>query len=1694
MIQESLFMAAGNGPRTQTEIFVESWPKSSGNDNYIYQTQSSSAIVLSSDLAKEWTQVFDLNDTALIVYVKNDLMMLKLMHLTEQPLNLYQKYIQTKYLSMPSEAAGAKGFSFIKTIEQERDILKDLFDKYSTAKLKVDGQIIPNIVLNSTLELQPNYKRFGFEIDQQRRTLSFLTTSNLLYQIDFDRFFLKKDESVFIQTIELTEISGFVRAFDIVLDHSYNQYVYVVGTSRSVNAKTLDNQRSIQEIQDQTLTFIRYEAGSVEPIYQQARQDESSYFGFVKLIKRGVESILNRANNQIIGGSSKRVQPDIRQSFGNMGFEEGVVALKSLSNGLIAAIYTSGILKVWSVVSGVCLLQHDFFDNGEEQDLSLKCLKRIVEAKIQSISFPFITDTQSKSIKLAVSYAHTQIKEYSRIWIVEQFNLNFTDLPIDQIDRTNENTFDLSQQQHSLIPHLKVQFPENNEVQDLVIDNNKKSSHIWLLSQNENKHSTIQDLLEPNEAVYTRELQEKYHQLFDKVNLNYDLQTNPYSPFKQQLQKHYFNRLTVKGRFSNLTIKEQLQKLGFSENDFSKFTYEQLLSRVSQESDVLSLQQILLQMIKIETVNQKAYGISAQFEDLPFRLVLRPLGISLLKIDSYFSTISSRVSDLTAKLQSTLKSQNLTTQQEDSFQPQFGMRQQSLQQSSQQFLELITSFQDKPILLLLASMQLLHLDVLPQLDKLLRSSLKTDAAENIREVIIRGMRESYNYEMLNNEVQRIINGQRESIEVQINQVIASVVEGLLQNHANDGKEIDIQANLVHNKDDNLYSGSLIRVIERGTQQEIQSLYQLLRDLLILKTFINQNKPKISPSDIELQQDQVLQDSLVFWLKQLASLTWILNQHIDLRVLSNKKRLPIIQRILNQNPSSQMKKDLVFSSSQVSQQSLNKQISLSLYFLTYIPQTYQHSPLTQSFNLHFDLSVLDNNQDYINKGLQRSGQVEPRSAMFANILVSFIKKYMFKQNLQEQTFVPAVVRKLYSVQQFRLIDKYLRPMENLNTIALSFLRALLAATYSNSPSQFLDHICSCLATYHHTLNLNLKLQPINLIIQKKRRLQISQKINEISDNEITRFYLVLLSQLEKLDERYQLFVINSALMEENIPSFISQQNQQTKKLSDKDYFYNLMFDTATVSNSPDSLYTSCTQIQNKQKQRMLIGEFLHKILQTTEKQHLLFSQYFFDQDLIDLGLDYLCSKVMEQLTQDKRRALNKSQFDIKTNVTKLIRDIHIISQLYDRQVQTSRYLWFLATQIEGKILDQYNGEQFAEKFQDMLQLKEYVLFILYQNAVYLGEHLFITDESDIEEPSKKRKSDEMSGSKIQKDQAKQSINTSDELIYNEGYGVLNYLDQYYTSLKLNKGNVKQITINHISQELYLTLGRIKVAQFFNERDADQIMRILVELKEYQLAINISLAFNLEVAYPLTYFIQEVRKLNKEEVNEWVDQELHLREKVQVTQSGKSSKGQNMYQVQVSSHKFTLKIKQLISLAQGLLSIQEQLPLTLEQVIIDQGHIKELVEFYLKWYMFDEIFNMLRTYQPKSIEDMVVSDYKLLAYIMSEYNPYIEENKGKVFDLKVQLNAQNTIVDNKFSYDKSHILDTNRIRNSVQDDINDFLGRKRLVDDRAELLMSVDIEQSKRILIEQQICQQERFVENAQVLQIETMRVITQVLNK
>jgi len=74
----------------------------------------------------------------------------------------------------------------------------------------------------------------------------------------------------------------------------------------------------------------------------------------------------------------------------------------------------------------------------------------------------------------------------------------------------------------------------------------------------------------------------------------------------------------------------------------------------------------------------------------------------------------------------------------------------------------------------------------------------------------------------------------------------------------------------------------------------------------------------------------------------------------------------------------------------------------------------------------------------------------------------------------------------------LIEKYLAPINDINTIALDFLRALINAKNNNS-SQYLENVCNCLAKFHTLYSFNIQINIDNLILLKEDKPEIIDRI-------------------------------------------------------------------------------------------------------------------------------------------------------------------------------------------------------------------------------------------------------------------------------------------------------------------------------------------------------------------------------------------------------------------------------------------------------------------------------------------------------------------------------------------------------------------------------------------------------------------------
>lgn len=106
------------------------------------------------------------------------------------------------------------------------------FEDCSSAKFLFTGKIVPELQL----------KQCSAGGEPRKFVLSLGTTSNLLYHISFDPYFLKKEETVYVEPvvqIQLAEDSGvtladcFLKNFQIVSDADSGEDVHVYGLALS---------------------------------------------------------------------------------------------------------------------------------------------------------------------------------------------------------------------------------------------------------------------------------------------------------------------------------------------------------------------------------------------------------------------------------------------------------------------------------------------------------------------------------------------------------------------------------------------------------------------------------------------------------------------------------------------------------------------------------------------------------------------------------------------------------------------------------------------------------------------------------------------------------------------------------------------------------------------------------------------------------------------------------------------------------------------------------------------------------------------------------------------------------------------------------------------------------------------------------------------------------------------------------------------------------------------------------------------------------------------------------------------------------------------------------------------------------------------------------------------------------------------
>lgn len=84
---------------------------------------------------------------------------------------------------------------------------------------------------------------------------------------------------------------------------------------------------------------------------------------------------------------------------------------------MIAVVHTSGIFRVWSTKTTKCIAEYDLLRENNPDDNPSQT-EKIIQAKIQFISHPFLFDEMTKTIEVSVAYQSQSIKNYKNRWFV----------------------------------------------------------------------------------------------------------------------------------------------------------------------------------------------------------------------------------------------------------------------------------------------------------------------------------------------------------------------------------------------------------------------------------------------------------------------------------------------------------------------------------------------------------------------------------------------------------------------------------------------------------------------------------------------------------------------------------------------------------------------------------------------------------------------------------------------------------------------------------------------------------------------------------------------------------------------------------------------------------------------------------------------------------------------------------------------------------------------------------------------------------------------------------------------------------------------------------------------------------------------------------------------------------------------------
>lgn len=209
------------------------------------------------------------------------------------------------------------------------------------------------------------YEKFEYAI-------TFITTSNNLYKVEFERFFFKKNETILVSLPKNFSdfVHGHARSFAILYDQDLVKESYVIGTLIDVGGN-LGNKNGGTGLKTSTIEnslFVVFENENRELVSNMiSKQDPVTglFKEISKTITQKVSNVGSIFSNLTATGQKKVQAPlDQFQNKMNMGaIQDGVVALKLLSNQLIAVVYTSGVLRIWSAFSKTFLLEENLIES-----------------------------------------------------------------------------------------------------------------------------------------------------------------------------------------------------------------------------------------------------------------------------------------------------------------------------------------------------------------------------------------------------------------------------------------------------------------------------------------------------------------------------------------------------------------------------------------------------------------------------------------------------------------------------------------------------------------------------------------------------------------------------------------------------------------------------------------------------------------------------------------------------------------------------------------------------------------------------------------------------------------------------------------------------------------------------------------------------------------------------------------------------------------------------------------------------------------------------------------------------------------------------------------------------------------------------------------------------------------------------------